>query len=90
MCCKNLEEQLEEQFLWKYLLVRPKNESDLGHTFSRYLIIKRCLKIFRQSVHKKDKKKKKLEWQLHNILQGEVSLNLELFLNISDLIRLLL
>ena len=34
MCHTRREQQLQEQFLGKYILVCPRNESDLGHTFS--------------------------------------------------------
>ena len=34
MCHTRREQQLQEQFLGKYILVCPRNESDLGYTFS--------------------------------------------------------
>ena len=49
MCHTRRELQLEEQFLRKYFLVCTRNESDLGHTLSWWLILKRWLKSFWQS-----------------------------------------
>ena len=59
MCHTRREKQLEQHFLRKYFLVFPRDFSDLGHTFSWQLFIKRLLKSFWQYVQKRKEKKKK-------------------------------
>ena len=62
MCHTRHEYQLEKQFIRKYFLMCPKNESDFAHTISWYLIVKRSLKTFgspSKSTDEKGKKEKK-------------------------------
>ena len=59
VCHTRHEQQLQELFLQKDFLVCPRNESDLDHTLSWQLMIKRWLKSFWQSVQKKWREGKK-------------------------------
>ena len=61
MCHTRHGYQLEKQFIRKYFLMCPKNESDFAHTISWDLIVKRSLKTFgspSKSTDEKGKKKK--------------------------------